>query len=88
MSRRDFLSACAVLIVAWVAGIKKADYRVLLSRIPQPGFVNIQDYGAIGDGLHDDGPAIRRAIAAAASAAVVPTIIFPSGNYMFRLAAS
>lgn len=40
--------------------------------------VNVMDYGAVGDGMTDDGPAIRRAVASAVEGEVV---YFPLGRY-------
>lgn len=39
--------------------------------------VSIVDFGAVGDGVHDDAPALRAALAAAAKDDGV--VIFPSG---------
>ncbi len=48
------------------------------------GVFNVRDYGAIGDGVADDGPAIRQAIAAAANGAGTNTggmVYLPPGKY-------
>jgi hypothetical protein len=47
----------------------------------QRGF-NIRDYGAIGDGVHNDGPALQRAYDAAELAG--GTVYFPPGTYNTR----
>ena len=39
------------------------------------GYVNVTEYGAVGDGTHDDGPAIK-----AAAATGLP-VFFPAGIY-------
>lgn len=44
---------------------------------------DVRRFGAFGDGLHDDGPAIEAAVAAAAARAPA-TIYFPSGVYASR----
>ena len=44
---------------------------------PPPQMINVQSYGALGDGVHDDGPAIVKA----AQAAYGGTIFFPLGTY-------
>lgn len=44
----------------------------------------VADFGALGDGIHDDGPAIRAAFAAAAALPNPATILFePSATYRF-----
>uniref|UniRef100_A0A0W0FZR5 Rhamnogalacturonase A/B/Epimerase-like pectate lyase domain-containing protein n=1 Tax=Moniliophthora roreri TaxID=221103 RepID=A0A0W0FZR5_MONRR len=54
-------------------------------------FRNVKSYGAVGDGVHDDGPAINAAIAAGnrcgggtcPSSTVTPAIVyFPKGTYL------
>lgn len=45
-------------------------------------YVNVMGFGAVGDGVADDGDAIRRAIAATASAGG-GHIYFPPGVYRF-----
>src|SRR5271170_5603293 len=44
-------------------------------------FFNVKDYGAVGDGVTLDSPAINSAIAAA-GAAGGGTVTFPAGNYL------
>lgn len=51
--------------------------------------INVKDYGAVGDGVTDDAPAINAAIAvaAAASLGITPTagngiVFFPAGTYL------
>ncbi|WP_420813825.1 glycosyl hydrolase family 28-related protein, partial [Phytoactinopolyspora endophytica] len=46
----------------------------------QPDF-NVKDYGAAGDGVTDDGAAIRAAIQAAVDAGPGRTVFFPAGRY-------
>lgn len=43
---------------------------------PAPGAVDVRDFGAVGDGVTDDAPAIRRALAAATAVHV------PAGSYL------
>lgn len=49
-------------------GLERADGR-------PPRCVNVKDYGAVGDGVHDDTDAVRRAMATAC------VVYFPSGTY-------
>ena len=51
--------------------------RVTYSMI-QDGFVNVRDFGAVGDGVTDDSAAIMAAI----TAAVGSTLLLPSGSYL------
>lgn len=45
--------------------------------------LSVKDFGALGDGSHDDGPAIRKAIAENHPAAGERVVIhFPKGNYV------
>lgn len=52
--------------------------------------VNVKDYGAVGDGVTDDGPAIQAAInampAALISTSGLPTLFFPQGVYLSNTA--
>ncbi len=48
--------------------------------VPSPGLINVRDFGARGDGVTIDSPAIDRAIAAA-SARGGGTVYFPVGVY-------
>ena len=41
----------------------------------------VADYGAVGDGVTDDGPAISRAAAAAAAAAGEKAVVFEPKTY-------
>lgn len=74
----------------------KADYEFLLSRIAgeidwtmktpvidESKVYNVKSFGAKGDGIADDGNAIRKAIAAAASdSAGRRTVFLPRGHYL------
>ena len=42
---------------------------------------NIREFGAVGDGLHLDSPAIQRAIDAVTSSGAPGTVLVPAGNY-------
>ena len=75
------------------ASAEEKDLEYLLSRVEQevawvqkaPVFsgkrLNVKDFGAIGDGVANDAPAIRKAIAAAA-AGLVRTVFLPKGRYL------
>jgi hypothetical protein len=43
--------------------------------------LNVRDFGALGDGVHDDARAIRQAIAATAERGNGATLRFPAGRY-------
>lgn len=43
---------------------------------------NIREYGAVGDGLHLDSPAIQSAIDAVASSGAPGTVLVPAGTYL------
>lgn len=81
------------LILAW-QGAK--DLEVLLEyfqreaarveareKMPAPVEVDVRDFGAKGDGQHDDGPAIRAALEAARANNGAPTVVvLPAGRYL------
>lgn len=53
--------------------------------LPPAEVLDIRDFGAKGDGETDDGPAIRRALAAAKELAPAPvTVIVPAGVFLVR----
>ena len=74
------------------------DFRYLLDRIAAEidfvrkapdlqagGRYNVRDFGARGDGVTDDGPAIRKAIAAAAAPTSTRRMVFlPKGSYLVK----
>ena len=78
MKRRSFLK----LVATASAGVIFAPSYVL--RTPQflyRKFINVRNYGAVGDGVTDDGPAIQRAMNALAPDG---TIQFPTGTYLIK----
>lgn len=56
--------------------LTKATYAMILG-----GFINVMDYGAVGDGVTDDITAINAAIAYAKATPNIKGVFFPSGNY-------
>lgn len=54
---------------------------ILLTSSAYATVFNVRDFGATGDGVHDDSPAIHQAIAAAKSAGQGHTVLIPAGNY-------
>ncbi|MBP5543948.1 MAG: hypothetical protein ILM98_07725 [Kiritimatiellae bacterium] len=54
-----------------------------LAKLPAAEVLDIRDFGAKGDGAADDGPAIRRALAAAKELAPAPvTVMVPAGVFL------
>ena len=56
---------------------------------PVPGPLNVRDFGAVGDGIHDDAPAFQRAIDAAQTVTQRPlaagnTLHVPAGTYIIH----
>jgi polygalacturonase len=43
---------------------------------------NVKSYGALGNGVHDDDPAINSAVAAAKAARAGSVVYFPAGTYL------
>lgn len=56
--------------------LTKATYSMILG-----GFVNVMDFGAVGDGVADDITAINNAIAYAKATPDIKGVFFPSGKY-------
>ena len=51
-------------------------------RSPRAGIVDVRDFGAIGDGIHDDGPAINAALASLEGQHGQGVVELPPGNYV------
>jgi polygalacturonase len=66
------------LLVAFLiyAGLQSA-----LAAAVEPAYFNVRNFGAVGDGVHLDSPAINRAIAAAVAAGG-GTVLVPAGTYL------
>ena len=61
------------------------DFRAEKKAMPVPKEFSVKDFGALGDGKTDDGPAFRKAIAAAASLKGEPSVIkIPAGHYFIK----
>ena len=55
------------------------------AKLPPPVTLDVRAFGAKGDGVTDDGPAIRRALAAAKAKAPAPvTVRIPAGTYLVQ----
>ena len=85
MIRRDFLqSAMSGLAVALPLGLaaqpSHAEVRDGKHNAPQTGWLNVRTFGATGDGVTIDTPAVNRAIEAAAAQGG-GTVWFPAGTY-------
>jgi hypothetical protein len=65
----------AVAALIWLVNPAFCDKKVVINNAPQ--MINVQDYGAKGDGVHNDGPSIYKA----AKASHRGTIFFPVGTY-------
>lgn len=53
--------------------------------LPAPKVFSVKDFGAVGDGKTDDGPAFRKAIVAALSLGGKPAVIkVPAGTYFIK----
>ncbi len=50
----------------------------------RPGSFNVKDFGARGDGVADDTPAIQKAINAAAANPGGGNVVFPKGTYLLN----
>lgn len=78
---RRFLLACAAGAASLAASSAPLSARTgKRSIVPSDGFINVRDFGAAGNGIAIDSPAIDRAISYAASRGG-GTVYFPSGTY-------
>jgi hypothetical protein len=59
---------------------------IVLAADRRPATFNVRDYGATGDGVADDTPAIQKAINAATKNAGGGTVVFPKGTYLLNSA--
>ena len=70
-----FLHGWLLLVTFSVCGMMVA------AETPAKNYFNVRDFGAVGDGMNLDSPAIDRAIAAAAQGGG-GTFLIPSGSYL------
>ena len=83
------------ILDAWFTSAGAIDFKVLKDgsatllqdAIPSSTFVNVQDYGAVGDGATDDTAAIQAAIDAAASASDGGEVYFPATTNFYLISA-
>lgn len=78
----------------WLTSAGAADWKVLFNGVPtnlqsafSTTFFNVKNYGAVGNGVADDGPAISTA-QAAATLVGGGTVFFPPGTYRITAAIS
>lgn len=81
MQRRDMLKFVSAGIVAGVTPNGTGQPLENPKQTAPPGWINVRDYGARGDGAAIDSPAINRAIVAAAQQGG-GTVYFPAGTYL------
>jgi len=72
---RDALRA---VLADWLTVIDRRD---ALAGRTDPPVLNVRDFGAVGDGEADDGPSLRRAIAALGEAGPGAVLRWPTGKY-------
>ncbi len=80
--RRDLLKLCSAGLAgsASAAFALAAPHATSASSPSKTGFLNIRDFGAVGDGSTIDTPAVNRAIDSASSSGG-GTVYFPAGTY-------
>lgn len=59
------------------------DHNLVLDSGVAEKTVNVREEGALGDGVHDDGPAIRAAVAKAVAMGSGARVFIPAGIYIF-----
>lgn len=74
------ISVAQVSVAAGATAGTIADMRDMLPRYYNTGIVNVRDFGAVGDGVHDDTEAIQAALNESMLKKV--KLIIPSGTYL------
>ncbi len=73
-------SSCFAILMC-VLALSLCGSGALATRAPADAQFCVTDFGARGDGVTDDGPAIREAVAAAVAAAPGATVVFENRRY-------
>jgi hypothetical protein len=84
MTIRVFALACLMAMPAVASGPGLRSQPSSLGA--HPGVFNVKDFGAKGDGIQDDTPAIQSAINSATARADGGTVFFPKGTYLLNSA--
>lgn len=77
-TRRDFLES----MLALAAAPSVAAFAPSAVAVAPECHLNVMDFGAVRDGITDDGPAIRRALTACRTGG---TVLMPAGTYAIGL---
>jgi hypothetical protein len=84
--RRGFLgkaAGAAAVSAAFIGGAELAGASPAMAQTTTvPGFFDVTDYGALGNGAHDDTPAIKDAIKAAQANEYGGVVFLPIGQYV------
>jgi polygalacturonase len=76
------LFVCVAALLVSCAASTKGGLQAETPFGPAAAVINIRDYGAVGDGLHNDTIPIRDALAAAASQPGIVQVLVPAGTYL------
>ena len=77
MNRRGFVTRLVMALAA--SALFEVEWPKAEDATPAD-WVNVRDYGAVGDGVTDDTMAIRRAVRAVGQGG---TVYFPAGEYVY-----
>jgi|SRR5882672_10265788 len=70
-----------IFLIASLAALVWLCDRIITPQAHKPIIINVKDYGAYGDGIHDDTQAIQRALDATSKNGE-STIFYPNGTYL------